>query len=82
MRQESKEAKLVTKDTIDFGKVTSSRLRLGSRSSFKLLRFIMSFTGEFGIKIEFGNFRMELSGESYVGKREGLVGLLRLAYLL
>ncbi|MDR1942581.1 MAG: hypothetical protein LBQ04_00445 [Endomicrobium sp.] len=114
VRQESKEAKLVTKDTIDFGKLTSSRLRVGARSSFKLLRFIMPFieigaeyemegkvtaktfvfeiepedlggwsqTGEFGIKIEFGNFRMELSGESYVGKREGLVGLLRLAYLL
>jgi hypothetical protein len=114
VRQESKEAKLVTKDTIDFAKLTSSRLRVGARSSFKLLRFIMPFigigaeyemegkvtaktfvfeiepedlggwsqTGEVGIKIEFGNFRMELSGESYVGKREGLVGLLRLAYLL
>ncbi|MDR2427500.1 MAG: hypothetical protein LBD19_00935 [Endomicrobium sp.] len=41
-----------------------------------------SQTGEFGIKVEFGDFRMELSGESYVGKREGLVGLLRFAYLL
>jgi hypothetical protein len=114
VRQESKEAKLVTKDTIDFSKVTSSRLRVGARSSFKLLRFVMPFigigaeyemegkvtaktfvfeiepedlggwsqTGEFGIKVEFGDFRMELSGESYVGKREGLVGLLRFAYLL
>ncbi|MDR2645330.1 MAG: hypothetical protein LBB44_05085 [Endomicrobium sp.] len=114
VRQESKEAKLITKDTIDFGRVTSSRLRLGARSSFKLIRFVMPFigigaeyemegkvtaktfvfeiepedlmgwsqTGEFGIKVEFGDFRMELSGEAYAGKREGLAGLLRFAYLL
>lgn len=40
VRQESKEAKLVANDTIDFGKAISSRLRVGGRIVLSIMPFI------------------------------------------
>ncbi|MDR2399320.1 MAG: autotransporter outer membrane beta-barrel domain-containing protein [Endomicrobium sp.] len=114
VHEESKKAKLVTGDIINFRQINSSRLKLGIRSIFNLSWSITPFiglgaeyetqgrvaaktfifelehenlcgwtqSGEFGVKAEISNFRMELSIEGYSGKKKGLVGLLRISYLL